>query len=321
MQTDLGELTDRQIRKEIKKALANFEHLDSLDPATVLAEGEADETLAAMDRANARIVAATKQLGLRRHEEWIASGPARAAYRDHERESQERRKRLKPLREAVSIAQRQFAHPELAGQHLDATRLRDEEARELRNLAAARLAWSRSFGTDDELPPPSEEAETRYFELLGLLCGDADLFPRKRRERAIAERREAVAEAERVAALPDGGAAVLPGVAWELTRQPDGLTPAELGALALCALAFANEATPFANSTYQAGEIVISSGQPEMRGNHAMAESGHVRLRDALTVLALNGLVEIERRGIELRIRPGPLLRQEGGDCNGQPAQ
>lgn len=313
---DLAHLSDRQLKKQIAKDIKIFRHLDGLDPSVVTREGEERATLDAMDAAHARITAANKQLGLRQHEEWIASGPARKAYRDWEDESAKKKKELKPAREAMAIIAR-FAHRELQGETLVGTRLSREEALELRGLAEKRLENGRTFETPEETEF-SDAEEARYRTLVGQLAGEADLFARHARERALEARREAVREEERVAALPRGGDAVIPAIALEWHLQTQGLTPSELGTLAAVVLALSNEQSPFRDSHFENGEIIISSGNPELPNNDPVGESGYARVRPCLETLALNEFIAAERRGVELRIKAGRLLEEVN---HGQPTE
>jgi hypothetical protein len=182
----ITELSDRQLRRRQERAERAFEKLYSTDDSDVVRAGRADQHLRALEFAVQEL--ATVRGERQRREE-----------RDNASSLVNRLRREETANPASATGVftyiRARAHPELVGENFDASRLSDEEGEELKALVERQVAILEDAGNRHE---PLTGAEiSRYEELVGIACGDRELFQGKRQERAAQERTRAIREKRR----------------------------------------------------------------------------------------------------------------------------
>jgi hypothetical protein len=292
---ELEDLSDRKLRKKVREANETFDRLD--------ASGASREVVEGMEAALQVIEAGNRELRQRRQRAVIDALPARRRLRDELEARAARRAELKPAKDAIA-ALRFAAPPEVQGTPLDPRRLSHEEGVEL-------LALVRS-------EEPTAEERERFEELLGMLAGNPDLFDQARRERELAAKANELERPKLPERIYRGrGFAVLPSYVldWLIGSKDGRWTAADIGALAVFALSFANRTAPFPGSHFEDDVLVVPRGLdglvlPEGANPGAVDydASGHVRFRVALDTLARNGWVAVETSGAGLRIREGERL-------------
>jgi hypothetical protein len=300
---DLEDVSDRELRRRVRKADERFAALDASPEAS-------REVVEEMETALQVIEAGSTELRRRRTQEVIAALPARRRLRDELDAQDARRRELKPARDAVA-ALRYSVPPEVQGRILDPTKLSHAEGKEL--LALVRLRSDGGLSADEQ---------ERFGELLGAMTGNADLFAQARRERELAAKAAQAAEQEQAQAIPERtyrgrGLAVLPPflLDWVAESRDGRFVAADLGALALLLLALENHRAPFPGSYFDGETLVVPGGVAGLvlppGANPGVEEydaSGCVRFPIALDTLVRNRLVSVSTSEEGLRIGPGERL-------------
>jgi hypothetical protein len=178
--------------------------------------------------------------------------------------------------------------------------------------------------------------ETASWErLLGEAAGDEQLFERERRDAQARAKLSELQDERRVAALTrqpllaEPGSVQLPRILFrwlvgDEARETGAITLADIGVLYGVLASFANdEGSLFPGARFEGDAddrtLILPGGiGSDLRTHgqtagtpHDPGGSGHVRLRPALTVLALNEWLTVEQPVGELRIRLGERAQPE----------
>jgi len=319
----LEELSDREVAQRLSGAERTLKELDAIPAAEVVQTGRSEVTLEAMSTSIAAITEAQTELSLRseqkRRSEFREMLDALPRHRAMERG---RRKPHPALGAPLSWLQG-TTPPEVAGSNLDPSRLTHQEGEELAGIV--KRFRELPEGTEKD---PADVA--RYEELVGQWAGDLNLFQNYRRKKEVEARMAKIREEQRVDALPkrpiyaEQGSVTLPRFLFDWLQSPkDGsMTVADLGVLTAFLFMFENQVSLITGATFEEedGETVlvvpgaIGGDVRFQRGANGDAldssDSGHVRVRVALSACVRNKWFTAEQAGGQLRIKLGERARK-----------
>ncbi len=318
----VGELSDKELRRTAERASQTIAEIEAADPSEVVRSGQADEVLSRLEHAIDTVELAEEELAGRRHR----SLPERLGFA---RALERGKRQVHPAAKWLDVARR-YSAPELRGETLVASQLSDDDAAELEKLVRRK----REIVNDEHAPPFTDDEKRHWESLLGRAAGDSELFEKKRRD-AQARVKLAELQDERKAAglqrqplLAEPGSVQLPRILFrwltgDSARETGAITLTDIGVLYGVLACFQNDdASLFPNARFEgdadARTLVVPAGigadlrtHGQTAGSpHDASGSGHVRLRPALAVLALNGWLEVEQTVGELRIRLGERARK-----------
>lgn len=240
--------------------------------------------------------------------EHMSALAARRRVEDEQRAKRKESAKREPARKAAKRLLA-FAHPELVGARLDASRLSIKQGEELLELVEQRRAG--------EL---SGRKQKRYEGLVGTLAGEPALFERKRKEAESTAAEADALERARVEAMPlrrfEGrGGVYLPAYlfSWLMTPTSDGLNVTDVGILAAILFGLEHGRSPFLNSEVDAGAITLDGSAkyqllPYLNPEGELSAS---RVSEAVRYLADSRWLELETAAGRTRIRPGERARRE----------
>jgi hypothetical protein len=222
-----------------------------------------------------------------------------------------------------------FSVPELAGETLVADRVTDDDVGRLKTL----LDHKQEIASDPHAASltPGEGAD--WERILGKAAGDEQLFEKKRRDAQARTQLAELADARKLAGLPrqrvlaEPGAVQLPRFVFrwlvsDEAREEGAWSLMDVGLLVAVSGAFANDdASVFVDGRFDGdgdSRTLVAPGGVgadlrmfgRVAGSPIEDGSGHVRVREALRVLAANRWVELDVSVSELRIRLGERARR-----------
>ena len=293
----LTELSDTALGQRIADARKVIERLPDSPP-----HAEIDKHLAVAEAAARDRQAASAELARRQQAEKDAKvEPVRRALEQAQRNAH----KSVPLRALELVAR--FRHHELADETLVASRLDEEEGRELVKLASRLL--------EGETLDDTETA--RYEKLVGKAAGDEGLCARKRAERAEADKLDALRAAERRHPQADDLVAAVmsdPLLADGLKRRlrpaataTDELGVERQGVTAAVIFDFNNIA-----ALHVLVSLIVQNGGNDIHvGEHGALGDGLPNLpTGSLGQLRRNGYLTIAQAGTGMRVGVGPRTRE-----------
>jgi hypothetical protein len=320
----LGDLTDRELRQRVSRSKKTLAELEAVPPSEVVRNGRAEEYLKAMDASIATIEETTTELSRRAEKEKRSRvrEAVEAVPRFRELEKRRSRNQHPALGTPLRWLQR-TKPPEIEGVNLDVSRLTHNEGHELAEIC--KRFWDAPAGAEREAADVA-----RFEELVGQWAGDVTLFQNQRRKAEVEERMAKIKEAQRVAALPkrplyaEQGSVTLPRFLFEWVRDSRNgeWTVADTGMLVVMLQQFENRTPLIAGATFEEedGEHVLvipgaigSDIRFQGRANGDSldsTDSGHVRVKVALSACVRNKWLTAEQAGGQLRIKLGERARK-----------